>query len=574
VIDKSDRELLRAYVDEGSEAAFNEFARRHIDYVYSAAARMVVDRHFAEDITQRVFSAAARHARKLCHRSIHSGWLHRTTRNFAVMTIRAEERRRARENKAATMLDLDSGSNSLWDAMGPHLDHALDSLRAKDREILLLKFFDRKTARDIGSLLGATEEAAQKRITRALDRLRHALAARGVAVPAAALATTLALQAVQAAPAVLLPTVSATAAATTLGHTTVGLLELMTMAKTKTTIVAAFAIAAVTTPVILQHQENTRLRQELAALRNATPAPVQPLPAPASARLDVPAGVANVVTQRFDWRAVESADYREYIANLRAIGCPEETIRDIVGADLRKNLLEKLKVPQRMLVRPFWLDDERAAQAAMNETLGDRQQLLAEFAASHLQLLGTAPDSAATQTFFNSVLREGTFDSRETLTAGWSPELKQKLDAIETAHNEAVRQTGSTITTGWETAMERMALEQRREAALAEVLSSGDLTEYLLRESVTARTMRPGLREFRPTEDEFRKIFPLQREFNAQWGPYGDRPSDPSLLERYNRDREALLARIEQVLGPERFQNYRQATQARYQQQASVPASP
>jgi hypothetical protein len=346
---------------------------------------------------------------------------------------------------------------------------------------------------------------------------------------------------------------------------------MMNMAKTKTTLVAAFAVAAVTTLTLLQQQENTRLRQELASLRSATAAPVQPLPAPAIVRPDVPAAVINVVTQRFDWRAVESADYGEYIANLRAIGCPEETIHDIVGADLRKNLLEKLKVPQLMLVRPFWLDDERAAQAAMNEALGDRQQLLAQFAASHLQLLGTAPDSAAMQTFFNSVLRQGTFDSRETLTADWSPEVKQRLRAIETAHNDAVRQTGSTITTGWETAMERMALEQRREAALAEVLSPGDLTEYLLRESVSARTMRSGLREFRPTEDEFRKIFPLQREFNAQWGPYGDRPSDPALLERYHKAREALLARIEQVLGAERFQNYRLATEPRYEQQASLP---
>jgi hypothetical protein len=346
------------------------------------------------------------------------------------------------------------------------------------------------------------------------------------------------------------------------------------MAKTKTTLVAVFVLAAVTTSLILQHRENTRLREELASLRSATPAPVQPSAAPAIARPDVPAAVTNIVIQRFDWRAVESADYREYIANLRAIGCPEETIRDIVGADLRKNLLEKLKGPQRTLIRPFWLDDERAAQAAMNEALGDRQQLLAEFAASHLQLLGTAPDSAATQTFFNSVLRQGTFDARETLTAGWSPELKQKLDAIETAHHEAVRQTGSTITTGWETAMERMALEQKREAALAEVLSPGDLTEYLLRESVTARMMRPGLREFRPTEDEFRKIFPLQREFDGQWGPYGDRPSDPSQLALYNKARQELLARIQQVLDGQRFENYRLATEPSYKQQASLPAFP
>ena len=46
--------------------------------------------------------------------------------------------------------------------------------------------------------------------------------------------------------------------------------------------------------------------------------------------------VTNTIAQKFDWNSVESDDYKKYIANLRSIGCPEETIRDIITADVNK----------------------------------------------------------------------------------------------------------------------------------------------------------------------------------------------------------------------------------------------
>src|SRR5260370_27642957 len=99
----NDQELLHDYVENGSEAAFAALVRRHIDFVYAAALRMVVDPHLAEDVTQAVFLAVARAASKLEYCLVLSAWLHRTTRNQAVMTVRSEVRRRTREHEAANM---------------------------------------------------------------------------------------------------------------------------------------------------------------------------------------------------------------------------------------------------------------------------------------------------------------------------------------------------------------------------------------------------------------------------------------------------------------------------------------
>jgi DNA-directed RNA polymerase specialized sigma24 family protein len=78
VNDQTDSQLLRAYAESRSEAAFAKLVRRHVDFVYSAALRMVCDSHFAEDVTQGVFVALAKSAGQLLNRPALSGWLHRT----------------------------------------------------------------------------------------------------------------------------------------------------------------------------------------------------------------------------------------------------------------------------------------------------------------------------------------------------------------------------------------------------------------------------------------------------------------------------------------------------------------
>src|SRR5205814_4210403 len=90
----SDQQLLLDYAEHRSELAFAELVRRHVDFVYSAALRMVRDPQLAEDVTQGVFIALSQQARRLTDHPILTGWLHRTAQNIAAKTIRSDIRDR------------------------------------------------------------------------------------------------------------------------------------------------------------------------------------------------------------------------------------------------------------------------------------------------------------------------------------------------------------------------------------------------------------------------------------------------------------------------------------------------
>lgn len=249
---------------------------------------MVVDRQLAEDVTQAVFVALARQAGILQHRAVLTGWLHLTTRNLAAKTVRAEVRRRTREHQAATMQAPPNGTEAAWDQIAPHLDAALGQLDEPDRDVLLLRYFERQSVCEIGARLGLGEEAAQKRVSRALERLRGVFVKRGLAVPAASLGGAILLQAVQAAPAGLAATVlTGVTAMTGAGASTTFLLfKLMASTQLKVA-VASVVTAGFVTTLVLQHRQTeqqlaelTRLRAELAAPEPAAaPPPSEPPPA-------------------------------------------------------------------------------------------------------------------------------------------------------------------------------------------------------------------------------------------------------------------------------------------------------
>jgi RNA polymerase sigma factor (sigma-70 family) len=215
----TDSQLLLEYAERRSEAAFAELVRRHVDLVYSAAFRMMGgDAHLAQDVTQASFIALAQNAGKLTRHPVLSGWLHHTARNLAANTIRSDTRRRAREQEAAAMNELLSTQPDIpWDQLAPHLDTVLGELDEGERDALLLRYFERKSAREMGRILGISDEAAQKRVTRALEHLRGFFARRGVAVGTGGLVVALSANSVHAAPAGLAATISAAAAATVTG---------------------------------------------------------------------------------------------------------------------------------------------------------------------------------------------------------------------------------------------------------------------------------------------------------------------------------------------------------------------
>ncbi len=259
---RTDSELLRDYIERRSESAFAELVNRHVALVYSVALRVVVDAHLAEDVTQTTFTILAREARHLAGRALLSSWLHRTASNQAAKLVRGEMRRRAREQEAYAMQTVPTESDSDWKRIAPMLDAALNKLAEADRAVILLRYFERKSAKEIGGALQLSEEAAQKRVARALERLRGLLSGQGAALTTTSLATLVGTQAVVAAPLGLSTSVSAAALAsgTLAGGITISTLKLILMSKLKISAASALVVAGIATPLVLQHQTVTRLR--------------------------------------------------------------------------------------------------------------------------------------------------------------------------------------------------------------------------------------------------------------------------------------------------------------------------
>lgn len=210
--ESTDQQLLRDYAERHSDAAFAELVKRHIDLVHSAAFRMTGDPHAAKDVTQGVFVALAQDATRLAYHPVLSGWLHTTARNLAAKTIRTDVRRRQREQEVATMNELLSATpDAAWEEIAPHLDAAMGELTELDRDAVMLRYFEKKSAPEIARVLGVSDEAAQKRVSRAVERLREFFTKRGVSIGAGGLCIVISANAVQAAPAGLSVAISAAA---------------------------------------------------------------------------------------------------------------------------------------------------------------------------------------------------------------------------------------------------------------------------------------------------------------------------------------------------------------------------
>lgn len=208
-----DSELLRDYVENGSEAAFARLVSRYINLVYGTAQRLVRDGHQAEEIAQSVFCLLAQKAGSFTGELTLAGWLYQTTRFTAAKAFRTEQRRRQREQEAAAMNDTHVSGETNWETIAPHLDGALEKLNDKDRLALLLRFFQQKSMREVGESMGVTEAAAKMRVGRAVDQVRQILSKQGVTCSITLLTAILSQKGAEAAPAAL--TLKVTTAALT-----------------------------------------------------------------------------------------------------------------------------------------------------------------------------------------------------------------------------------------------------------------------------------------------------------------------------------------------------------------------
>ncbi len=286
-------DLLARFCATRDEGAFRGLVERHGGMVMAAALRRTGgDAGLAEEVAQEVFCRLARGAGGIREAGALPGWLHRAACGCAVDAVRRETRRRERERVATVMNEPEENAFD-WAGVAPVIDEAVDALPEVDRRLVVLRYFEGHSQRDAGAVLGLAEDAARKRLQRALEKLRGSLARRGITGTAAALAVTLTAH---AGPALVSPPVAAgliraglAAPALTgiaLFFQNLGALFLMTTKQKIALLVIAALLAAV--PVTLLWLENHALRARLSvveqdAARPRVAAAVSPAGVPAAA---------------------------------------------------------------------------------------------------------------------------------------------------------------------------------------------------------------------------------------------------------------------------------------------------
>lgn len=321
-----DRELLNEFVTRRSQGAFGELVERHLPVVYSAALRMVRDSQLAEEVAQTVFTTLAQKANTIRPSQVLGGWLYNTTRNVSMHAVRTEQRRREREQIAVAMQAHDSPAE--LPEIVEHLEPAMAELNDEDRDALVLRYFGNRSLRDVGAELGISEDAARKRVVRALERLRVVLEHRYVSITTVLLATKLTASIV-AVPAGLAVKISAAAfpaaVAATLTKATV-----MTL-KTKAMIggiAAAVAIAGTSTFLVVHARAKI----------------IEPPAVPNAARPFDPANVSTVkftndafaAVQGYPIQAVGIVSEASNVLALMAMSQPDDRFSNSIDPDIKR----------------------------------------------------------------------------------------------------------------------------------------------------------------------------------------------------------------------------------------------
>ncbi len=272
---------------------------------------------------------------------------------------------------------------------------------------------------------------------------------------------------------------------------------------------------------------------------------------------------ASLAGRPLSWRALESTNYFVFIDNLRAFSCPEETIRDIIITDVAK-FYGRRRSELRMQYPPpkFWEPFDPLGGSAEPVEL---QQKIRALDREQRQLIR---DLLGVDLRWELARYSGEAESLERNYNFLSTDKQAQVRAWS-EHFDELEQDLYVRSRGWmldeDLATLRQLQRQRREQ-LASMLNPEELEEYELRFSDTANNMRSQMTGFRPNEDEFRRIFRLQRAFDEQYDQLYD-SDDKGQAARARSQEQAqdkLSAEIQQVLGPQRFAEYQRAQDGDY----------
>ena len=179
----NDQNLIQQYAQSGDAGAFEALVQKYLGMVAATASRHSENRQMAEEAVQNTFAILARKSQRLASHPTLGGWLHRTAM-LEAGRLRRTERNRDKKMRELAEQQQDVGAEPELAAVDrEEIDLALGKLRDADRDLLLLRFFEGLSFREIGQQIGKSEGAAQKQAERSLAKMRSMLERQKVALP-------------------------------------------------------------------------------------------------------------------------------------------------------------------------------------------------------------------------------------------------------------------------------------------------------------------------------------------------------------------------------------------------------
>ncbi|MEO6184251.1 MAG: hypothetical protein ABIP71_14325 [Verrucomicrobiota bacterium] len=284
----------------------------------------------------------------------------------------------------------------------------------------------------------------------------------------------------------------------------------------------------------------------------------------------LPAGVkivgkieTNTSVPQINWRMVESDDYRKYIENLRSIGCPEETIRDIITADVNKLFDARRKELRAASTNKFefWKAGNMFAGMMDEEKIKQKQELSKEKRELLKTLLGVEPEEKPDMASLMGPME----DMLDFLPEGKQAKMIELMQSMQSKMMKSMKDGAPDA--GDMKAMQKVQKEMETE--MAKILTPQEFEDYQLRLSQTSMMMRMQLSSFDPNEKEFRDIFKLQKEFDDEYGAMGMFGiSDDK--DKATKARTEMHEQVKTILGTERYADYERAQDHAYQGIAKV----
>ncbi|MBI2947703.1 MAG: hypothetical protein HYY23_08645 [Verrucomicrobia bacterium] len=323
--------------------------------------------------------------------------------------------------------------------------------------------------------------------------------------------------------------------------------------KTKILLVLSLALNAVLLAMWARHSNPQRVDEPPAAeVRIVTNTVVRK--APASSRT-----VAQPTVLPMDWRSIESADYRTYIQNLRKAGCPEETIRDIIIADVNKLYASRWRAAHP--ADPNWKYWEAEGKSGKEERQRkqERAALEQEKRALIRELLGIDLEQET-----RSYALDSGFDKQERALSFLSVEKQNQIRELQARFKAASAAISPAEGTGKESKVEmqrRMAgLEKQYQAELRQILTPSELEDYELRSSSLASKLRNELSAFEPSEQEFKQLFKLYQGLEEQRASFPGKWTE----EQQDLAQRQVKEQARQLLGDARFDEFQRARSEEY----------